>query len=164
MTTTSSQVVERAKGAFLNAKHGLLRALETTPDDRLNWRPSETARSPLHVAGHAAFAIDSMLGNMTGNTFPLETTDLAETYFRDLEQAFTSRGQVTELLESNSKKYLDWLDQLDDPQLESMFVLPFGMGSAKTADGLDFMALHLMWHTAQIQYIQTIYGDLKTHF
>jgi len=160
----SGQEVERARGAFLNAKFGLLRALETTPDDRLTWRPSETARSPLHVAGHAAFAIESMLGNMTGETFPLETTDLAEAYFRDVEKAWTTRGQVIDLLEANTKKYMDWLDQLDQDRLDSTFVLPFGMGKARTADGLDFMALHIMWHTAQIHYIQTIYGDLKTHF
>jgi hypothetical protein len=35
----------------------LLRNLAKTPDDRLNWSPSPTARTPLHLVAHCAFSL-----------------------------------------------------------------------------------------------------------
>jgi hypothetical protein len=155
--------IERNRASFIQAQDGLAHALNTTPDDRLKWSPSPTARTPLQAAGHAAAAIAYMLGNMTGETFAVATPEEAERLFRELDKEFTSKEQVMELLEKNSSAYLNWLDAATPQVLNSTMILPFGMGAIPVHAGMEFMPLHVKWHTAQINYIQTIYGDLDWH-
>lgn len=161
--SAAKEAAEQARGAFIQAKDGLVHALTTTPDDRVNWSPSDTARSPLRVAGHAAIAVGSMLGNLKGDTFAIPNSTEAERFFRESDARFKSREEVIELLDSNGQAYQSWLDELTEERLDSPMVLPFGMGTIPVSLGITFMALHLQWHTAQINYIQTIYGDHDWH-
>jgi hypothetical protein len=156
--------IAQAKSEFEQAKQGLLLALDTTAEERLDWKPSETARSPVEVAAHAAIAIESMLGNLRGDTFALATPQEADRYFLEKEKG-ARRGWVVEVLERNSEMYYLWLDYLpESSDLDWGDVeMPFGMGWVPMRTAIGFMAAHLNWHTAQIQYIQTIYGDRETH-
>jgi hypothetical protein len=157
------EVIDRAKAEFLQAKGGLFRALDTTADDRINWSPSETARSPLHIVAHAGIGGRAMLGNLKGDTFSIPTTEEAHRYFRGTEMEYTSRDQVERLWDGLVRDYFAWLDQLTSECLESMMDLPFGLGSMPISMGIAVMAMHINWHTAQIHYIQTIYGDYDSH-
>ena len=94
-------MIEQAKADFLQAQLGLIRALDKTPPERLKWSPSDTARSPLEIAAHAALAVGSMLGNLTGDTFAIPTTAEADVFFREAEKALDSRDKVAECLEFN---------------------------------------------------------------
>ena len=51
---TQQEIIEHAKTDFLQAKERLCQALAATPDDRLNWAPSATARTPIQQTAHAA--------------------------------------------------------------------------------------------------------------
>jgi hypothetical protein len=155
--------IERAKNEFLQAKGGLLHALSTTPDDRLTWSPSPTSRSPLHQVVHAAHSIGNIHGFLDGRPFNVPTPDEADRGFRESEQAFTRREEAVSLLESNAKAFVEWLDNLDPERLGSMVETPFGMGPVPIELGITFPAMHTRWHHAQIDYIQTIYGDLNWH-
>jgi len=161
--SVAKEAAEQARSAFMEAKDGLVQALATTPDDRVDWSPSATARSPLRVAGHAAIALGSMLGNLKGDTFAIPNSEGAERFFRESDARFKSREEVLDLLDANSQAYLSWLDELTEERLNSPMELPFGMGTIPVSLGITFMALHLQWHTAQINYIQTIYGDHDWH-
>jgi len=155
--------IETAKNEFLQAKNGLLHALSTTPDERLNWSPSPTARSPLHQAVHAAQSIGHIHGFLTGRTFDVPTPEEADRGFREWERTFTRRDEVVSLLESKADAFVAWLDDLDPEQLGTMVTTPFGMGQVPTAIAISFPAMHTRWHHAQIDYIQTVYGDLDWH-
>ncbi len=155
--------IDQAKAEFIRAIEGLKHALATTPDDRLNWSPSETARSPLQVAAHIAIGGTDMLGNLTGNTFPIQTTEEAERYHRERDSKPRSREEVDKLLEEFQGAYFDWLDCLTEYKLDSLMKLPFGMGEMPVRVGVAMMPFHVQWHTAQITYIQTIYGDHDWH-
>lgn len=152
-------MIEQAKADFLQAQQGLIRALDKTPPERQKWSPSDTARSPLEVAAHAAFAVGSMLDNLTGDTFAIPTTAEADVYFREAEQTLDSRDKVVECLERNGQAYLEWLDTVTPEILAAQMKVPFGFGEVPMTAGISFMAAHLNWHAAQIHYIQTIYGD-----
>lgn len=155
--------IEQAKAEFTHARHRLVKTLETTPDDRLNWSPSPTSRTPIQIAAHGAAAVGNMLGNMDGRTFAVPTTAEADRGFREWEQQFTDRDQVIELLDKNTAEYFAWLDGLTEERMAQPMVLPFGFGSMPVLAGIPFMALHLMTHVAQMEYIQTIYGDHDWH-
>lgn len=155
--------IESAKGEFLQAKAGLLHALANTPDDRLNWSPSPTARSPLHQVVHSANSIGHIHGFLDGRPFEAPTPKEADRGFREAEKPFTRRDEVVSLFESKSDAFVAWLDALDPENLTRMVTTPFGMGEVPTQIAITFPAMHTRWHQAQLEYIQTIYGDLDWH-
>lgn len=100
---------------------------------------------------------------LNGRPFEASSTAEADTFFREHDRQFTSREQVLGLLEENCAAYERWLDALAPEALAGTVELPFGSGRACLAEALSFAPGHTNWHTAQINYIQTIYGDHIWH-
>lgn len=163
ITSHPIPIVEKTCADFVNAVQGLKHALATTPDDRVNWSPSDSARSPLQVVAHAALRVRNMFENMIGQPYAVKTPDEAEKLFRAEEKTFTTREQVLEVLDRNCKEFLDWAAGLNEADMDRILVMPFGMPSMPLSIVITFMPIHLMWHTAQLTYIQTIYGDHDWH-
>lgn len=155
--------VEAAKSEFEQVRAALLRSLETTPDDRLNWAPSPTARSVAHQIAHCAHAIGMIKAQMRGELFWHKTTDEADRAFREWEQSFSTREELVALVNTQCDSYLRYLDSLKEDDLEGIWILPFGLGQAPRAATLSVPAMHTRSHIAQIDYIQTIYGDQDWH-
>ena len=151
--------IERAKTDFAQAKEQLLTALASTPDDKLNWSPSPTARTPIHLTAHAAGALKSIHEMLQGRTFEASSTAEADRSFREWEAQFTAREPVLELFQTNSAAYEQFLETLTPDALDATFELPFGLGRAPVSEALTFAPDHTKWHGAQLEYIQTIYGD-----
>jgi hypothetical protein len=154
-------IVHEAKAEFTRAKERMARALATTPDDRINWSPGACARTPLQQVAHGAMAISGIQDMLVGKPFPYTDIAKADAEWRAAEKEFTTRAQVLGLLEQSSGAYLAWLDTLTSEQLASTLQLPFG--SFPMAAAITFAADHLRNHAAQIDYIQTIYGDMDWH-
>lgn len=154
--------IESTKNDFLSAKDGLLKSLATTPDDRISWSPSPSARSPLHIAVHAAEAMGFLHEMLLGKPFH-GTTEEADRAFREHEKGFTSREEVVALIGTRSQALSDWFDALTEERLSETAPMPFGIGPVPIGMAMTFPALHTRWHTAQIDYVQTIYGDRDWH-
>ncbi len=155
--------IHQAKTDFLRAKERLARVLANTADDKLNWSPSSTARTPLHQAAHAADALRNIHNFLDGRPFEVGSPAEADKGFRQWERQFSTREAVVDLLETNSAAYLSWLDTLSPNRLDSMIELPFGLGPAPLRVALTFPPAHTNDHAAQIEYIQTCYGDQDWH-
>jgi hypothetical protein len=156
-------IVSSTKSDFIRAKEQLARALATTPDDRINWSPSPTSRTPVQIVAHAAEALNNINGFVNGRPFEVENSAEADKIFREHELGFHTREQALELLEQNSAGFLATLDALTPERLSAMVELPFGLGSAPVAVAITFAAAHTRSHIPQIEYIQTIYGDRDWH-
>jgi len=156
-------IKELEKARFEQTKGIVVNALETTPDERINWSPSSTARTPIQLVAHVAWAVKSMLGNLTGDTYPVPTTQEANQQQREWEKQFSTRDEVLKLLDQNSSEYLAWLEDLTQEQLDSQVEMPFGMGAVPMEFAISFMPLHVHVHAAQLDYVQTIYGDQDWH-
>lgn len=156
-------VIQQAKADFLRAKKQIARAFASTPDDRINWSPSPTARTPVNLVVHAAGAIKNIHDFLDGRPFEVTDPHEADAFFRADEARITSREEAVAFLEESSDRYVAWLDALTPDRLSSPVTLPFGMGEAPLAVGLSFAPAHTLTHAAQIEYIQTIYGDRDWH-
>lgn len=154
--------LSQTKAELLRAKERLTQALATTPENRIGWSPSPTARTPLQLAGHAANAISGIQGMLTGQSFPFAGLAEFDAFMRADEQKYTSREQVLALLEQTSIVYFAWLDTLTPEQISAMVQPPFGP-LVPMAVAITFPTYHLNNHIAQMDYIQTIYGDHDWH-
>src|SRR4051794_12092571 len=155
--------VSKAKSEFVRAKDRLAHLLATTPDDRINWSPSDSCRTPVQVVAHSAGAIKHIHGFLDGRPFDVGDPTAADKMFREYERQFTTREAVSGLLDQNSAAYLAFLDTLTPERLQAMVQLPFGLGTAPVAACLGFPAAHTQGHVAQLEYIQSIYGDHDWH-
>lgn len=153
--------VTEAKAEFVRAKERIVRALATTPDDKINWSPGSCARTPLQQVAHSAMSIGGIQSMLVGKPFPYASPAEADTAWRAAEKEFTTRAQVLGLLEQSSADYLTWLDSLTAEQISSTLQTPFG--AFPMAAAITFPADHLRNHAAQIDYIQTVYGDQDWH-
>jgi hypothetical protein len=155
--------IENAKQDFLQAKGALMNAFAHTPDDRLNWSPSPTARTPIQLAAHAASGFTMIHKQIAGTPFHIKDPKEADIHFREWERQFSTREQVNQLIEDNSAEYVTWLDSLTPESLEGNWILPFGLGEMPKAMSLGIVPMHTRTHVAQIEYIQTILGDHDWH-
>ena len=156
--------IESVKAEFVRTKECLLTALATTPDDRLRWTPSPTARSPLHIAAHCAASIGNIHGFLDGRPFEVPTMAEADRGFREWEDGLTSREEVVALINERADDFVAWLDALTPERLATSVQTPFGMGAVPVDVAIGFPALHTLCHVSQIAYVQTIYGDLEWRF
>ena len=158
---THEQVISEAKGEFNRAKDRLLKDLATTPDDKLNWSPSPSSRTPIQQIAHSAMAISGMMGMFEGEPIPFENIAEADAGWRKAEKEFKTREEVTSLLNKNCDEYCSWLDSLPASKLNSTLKVPFG--EFPMASIITWPADHLRNHAAQMEYMQTIYGDMDWH-
>jgi len=158
---TPQQIVDDAKAEFTRAKDRITKALTTTPDDKINWSPAPTARTPLHQVAHAAMAVSGIHKMFQGEPMPFDNIAEMDAKWRAEEKAFTTRDQALDLLNKNSETYLAWLDGLTPVQVTSTFTAPFG--EFPMASAITWPADHLRNHAGQMEYLQTCYGDLDWH-
>jgi len=153
--------IQESKQLFQMSVSRMKRILESTPDDRLLWTPGPAARTPLAQVVHAANSIHHIHTAMMGTRYATPTMEEADAEFLALEAGIATREEALALLDKNSQTYIDWLDQLSEERLSDMVPLPFNLGEAP----LDFMLVMPAWHTndhaAQMDYIQTCYGDRR---
>ncbi len=151
--------IPEAKQVFQMSVDRMKRILERTPDDRLLWSPAPTARCILAEVVHAATSIHNIHTAMMGTRFATPTMEEADAEFLALEARFVRREDALALLDKNAQAFLDWLDQLPEDKLSDMVPLPFDLGQAPMVFMLGVPAWHTNDHAAQMDYIQTCYGD-----
>jgi len=158
-----SEIIQGAKQEFEQSRNRMMGLLNDTPDDKLNWSPSSTARTPLAIVTHAAMALHNITEMLKGRPFGASSTAIADKGFRQEEQDFTSRQEVAALFEKNAAAYVAWIDTLTEDGLNDPITFPFGLGVGTVRHGLTAAARHTEAHIAQLEYIQTIYGDQDWH-
>jgi uncharacterized damage-inducible protein DinB len=154
--------IQSVKMDFDRTTGRLLTDLAATPDDKLNWSPSPTARTPLEVAFHCAEVISGIHGSVDGtNPMPSVTPAEMDAYCREQEMKPRSREDVVKMIEEKSSAYSAWLEGLSDEKLLETWQSPFGPIPMTVAISLP--TFHTANHVAQLEYIQTIYGDRIWH-
>ena len=141
------------------AKDQLVRVLANTPDDRINWSPAETARTPIQIVAHCAFSLGFISDMLNGTPYPAKTMAVADAEFWQMEAAYTTRGDVLDLLDVNFHKMVNTLHAIKPGQLDDPVKLPFGLESIPLQYAIGVGAMHTRTHTAKLEYLQTICGD-----
>lgn len=160
-TATRPLAVADAKAEFDRAIDRIKSALVTTPDDKLNWSPHASARTPLMQVAHSAAAIDGMTRWFQGEHMDFSDIAAVDARWREEEREVKTREDAVQKLEASRSTYHAYLDSLSQEQVDSMMETP--MGPREMSDVITWPADHTRGHTAQLEYTQTCYGDLDWH-
>jgi hypothetical protein len=153
-------------GTIEGGKAQLLGTFGAVPDDKLTWRPLDQGRSALDLAGDAAQVPLMVMGIMQmqpGGEMPPLRAMFAE--MREARQSWT-REDVLHHLEANHAAMIGAISQLSDEELARPIALPMGAEGGMTlplAGWLMMAYRSYIARFAQINYIQTLYGDTDSH-
>ena len=157
------ELIENCKNDAVTAMEWFLRNLSYVPEDKLNWVPTATSKSALQIAAHTAVAAGNFAAMIRARKLPggdeltafIEKTTAAEKQLTDL-------GEVKDLLRKNTEEILAALDDLapEDTQLTLDSSLGWSMPMTFL---MKLPAFHAIGHTAQIDFLQTCWGDQQIY-
>ena len=140
----------------------LVSTAQATPDDKMDWKPLDNGRSALELLCDAA-----QTAKMTHKMLESkgEFTPSREVFQQlKAESAAWTREETMQQLNDNTTKLLETLRATPDADLEKSLHLPMGGGMTMSLGAWMMMAYRtFVSRMAQINYIQTLYGDFESH-
>lgn len=153
--------IDQAKERLAGCKHRLLTTFSFVPDDKLGYTVSTTTRSPLRIAAHAGLSNYFFAGIIRGTAEfgPDAMAAIEEAEKKELD--VTTRQQAIDIIEQSTMEVIAAIESLTDETAVKTVVTP--ILTAPMAFWTDLPARHMDNHAAQIDYIQTIWGDKDWH-
>ena len=144
-----------------NGLQDLERTTQAVPEDKWNWKPLDNGRSVLDLLGEAAqtplLVVRLLEAPETFNPYEIFPQLMQE------RQGWT-REETLERLRINTQVALDAIRALPEAALEKPLHLPMGGGTTLPLGAWVLMAYRtFVSRFAQINYIQTLYGDFEFH-
>jgi uncharacterized damage-inducible protein DinB len=155
-------IIAKAQSHLESASKRVIHLLSFVPDDRLTWAPESTARSFLQVVAHIA-ATNRAISHILSGTMP-ETMPSPEEFFSSLrasEESITTKESAIASLQETAAELCNAIATVTPENIDSERPNPFGPMSAKA--WLDVAYSHIERHIGQLDYLQTLWGDLDNH-
>jgi hypothetical protein len=156
-------VIESAKKDAVTGMEWFLRNLSHVPKDKLEWAPSPTAKSALQIAAHVAVTQGNFANMIRARKLPIN--EEIQTFFERTaaeEKALTDIDKIIALFRKNTDEVLSALDELKPEDAE--IVLDSSQGWTMPMSFLmKLPAYHAIGHTAQIDMLQTCWGDQEIY-
>jgi hypothetical protein len=157
-------LVASCKESAVQGMEHFLKDLSFVPDDKLNWTPTPTAKSALRIAAHTALYAGRFARMIKNGKLP-GSDNLAErmTQRNAEEAAITSRTEVESIFRKGTDEVIAALDSLTPEAIGATLESGFGWSMPLTLL-MNMPGLHAWSHAAQIDYLQTCWGDQEVHF
>jgi hypothetical protein len=158
----TSETIAQAQANLERISSRMLHLLSFVPDDKLSWAPSPTSKSALRIAAHAALVSQRFAALITESMpDPMPNPEEFFKGFLDEELTFTTRESVVNLTNEATAKLSQALGTVTTECIDSSPNSPFGPVPKRFWIGLTHD--HLAGHVGQMEYLQTIWGDLDNH-
>lgn len=145
-----------------DARDSLARTAQAVPDDKLNWRPLDAGRTVLDLLGDAAQAPEMMSRMLESKGAETPSYEM----FQEMkaEREGWTRDDALSHLQQNCDRLLPLIEALSDEELAREITLPLGGGTTMPLAGWIMLSYRSITNRyAQINYIQTLYGDNEPH-
>lgn len=161
VSPATQQAIESCKKNLAQIRHRFETTLSFVPDDKLNYKPSETAKSPIQIAAHVALS-NYTFANIIRQK-PPQPADMGAVMeeLARKEAAITTKEQAVQALGESIEDVHSALDALTDETIGVEVPTPFF--TAPMIFWMYLPARHIDNHASQIDYIQTIWGDMEWH-
>ncbi len=138
------------------------KTLSFVPEDKLNWKPTPTGRSALQIAAHIGVAMGglaSLLNNRGAKPITLEELFSG---MNTEEAKYQNLDSVISLLQSGTARVIKALESVSAQEIETGSIdTPFGTLPLRRY--IFIPESHTHGHAAQIDYLQTLWGDTEIH-
>lgn len=141
----------------------LLKTFSFVSDDRLNYSPSESARTALQLVVHCGQANNAFASIMRGEDMPMPA-DMSNfrDVLRNMEASVTDRATAIQLVQDSTKTVIEAINEVTEETFASSPSSPFG--PMPMPFWMTLAGMHMKAHACQMDYLQTIYGDVEDHF
>lgn len=142
---------ERSVDAFFEAARNV-------PNDKLEWSPLDLGRSVLSQAQECAQSATWGPAVIRAGKFDFDQEKMAT--IKSERESWTTLDECESKCRENTASLIELIRNTSDADLEKTIVIPFGKNHDwKIADILNLHVWNLHYHTGQVNYIQTLYGD-----
>ena len=158
-----NSVINSAKDSATQGMEMFLRNFAHIPEERLNWSPVPSAKTPLRVAAHTALYAGRFAKMINARQLPaFESLEqwLAE---RDAEElAITTREQMEAAFRAGTAEVLAALDNFPEDLIGT--TIETNMSWQMSVNWLvGLPGWHATLHTGQIDYLQTCWDDQEIY-
>jgi hypothetical protein len=161
-TMNIADLIAQSKRDTEQAAVQLLRTFEFVPEDRLNWSPSPTARTALQIVAHCRVANGMFAALLRGEALPLSSNpEEAAAQLREGGKDVSTRSAAMQSVKNSTTELLEALDKVSADMVSTEPVSPFG--SFPFPFWMRLPGEHMKGHARQIDYLQTVWGDLENH-
>ncbi len=157
-------LITSCKESAVQAMEYFLRNFSYVPDDKLTWTPTPTAKSAIRIAAHTALYAGIFARMIRDGKLP-EMDNLEEWLAQRnaAEVAITSRTEIESIFRKGTDEVIAALDSVTPEAIETK--LDSGLGwSMPMTFLMNLPGMHTNGHTAQIDFLQTCWGDQEVHF
>ncbi len=155
-------LVESAKQNAKASLDQLLKTFSFVPVDKQNWSPSPTAKSAQQILAHCAVSNGVFTAIINGDPFPPGPLEAVFANFEAEEKRLTTVDSAKEALIQSIQPVYAALDKLTPDRIGSIVETP--VLNAPMPFFMNLPGIHMGNHAAQIDYLQTCWGDLDPHF
>ena len=153
-------VISMCKEQATQALHWFVRSLSHVPADKLTWSPTPTAKSALQIAAHCAGYSGGFASIISAGRFPSSV----EEFLGPIESTIKSITTVEQAETVLRKGITDTCAALDNVRVEQIgAMIDTPQGQTPFTFFMTIPANHLYGHAAQIDYLQTCWGDQVVH-
>ena len=133
-------------------------AIKRVPADKLEWSPLDNGRSVLNQAQECAQSAMWGVSVVRAGKFDWDAEKLAKA--KEERESWTTLDQCEAKCRENTEALVKLIRETREEDLEKTISIPFGKTHDwKIVDILNLHAWNLHYHTGQVNYIQTLYGD-----
>ena len=160
--TRLKEPIAECQARVRSAAERLGKTLSFVPDDKLSWSPSPTARTALAIVAHCCLANRMFAKVLSGEPIsPMPTPDEVGESSRKFEATIRDRAEALRLLEETFEGVVAALATMTAERFATSPNSPFG--PLPMAVWVHMPGRHMDNHATQIDYLQTIWGDLTNH-
>jgi hypothetical protein len=129
------------------------------PEDKLTWKPLENGRATLDQLQECA-QTPVFFAGLIDSKFAMEMGPETNEKLMSERQTWTTIDECERVCKKNNKILFDVINNISNDDLEKKVEVPWG-DSVTLADAIGFQYWNLVYHQGQINYIQTLYGDMQ---
>lgn len=138
------------------------KTLSFIPDEKLNFAPSNTSKSPLQIAAHIALTNKGFASMLRGEPSKFNSVKELLVWLDGEEKKLNTKEAVLKEIDNSASELLSAIESLNEENLDE--VVKAATGARSKRDSLARVGNHIFMHGAQLDYIQTIWGDNDPHF
>lgn len=161
-TMNTEDRIAEAKQKTEAATARLLATFAHVPEDKLRWSPSSTARTALQIVAHCGASNRAFAAILRGEPLPLPASlEEAMVVIRAGGKDVATREEAVKLVEDSTAEIMTALDTVTADRIETTPQSPFG--PMPFAVWMTIPPDHMGGHSRQIDYLQTVWGDIDDH-